>query len=108
MLRHFPYFPASRQAGNPASHPPFSAFRIPYTSRPLFSRSPPLSPSTKEATQLQRADLNHCPSDQISEALNYFTTTAPPIGINVQAFFKSKTVGGCLGSVYCIHCLDCH
>ena len=39
----FPFSPASRHLGNPASRPLFS--RLPYTSRPLFSRSPaPLSP----------------------------------------------------------------
>ena len=39
----FPFSPASRHLGNPASRPLFS--RLPYTSRPLFSRPPaPLSP----------------------------------------------------------------
>ena len=110
MLHHFPYFPASRQAWNAASPPP-PLLRLPYSihlSPPFLPVSHPLSPFAKEATQLQRADLNHCPSDQISEALHYLTTTAPPIGTNVQAFFKSKTQGGCLGSVYCIHFLDCY
>ena len=39
----FPFSPASRHLGNPASRPLFS--HLPYTSRPLFSRSPaPLFP----------------------------------------------------------------
>ena len=46
MLRNFSQFlPVSRLLGNPVYRP--LSFRLPYPSRPLFSRPPdPLSPST--------------------------------------------------------------
>ena len=45
IAKFFPFSPGSRHFGNPASRP--SSSRLPYNSRPLFSRAPALlSPST--------------------------------------------------------------
>ena len=91
---NFPFSPASRHLGNPASRPLFS--RLPYTSRPLFSRSPaPLSLPTlnsydlftlygyKHSRAIKLLNLNGCTLSFVKWSIPFFISL--PVRINTCA-----------------------